>query len=66
MTATLATAPSEAPVRRRWITHWDPEDETFWARTGHRTARHRLRSALGSPRYIETVIKRGYRLRVDA
>jgi uroporphyrinogen-III synthase len=26
----------------------------------------RLRSALGSPRYIETVIKRGYRLRVDA
>jgi uroporphyrinogen-III synthase len=26
----------------------------------------RLRSALGSARYIETVIKRGYRLRVDA
>ena len=26
----------------------------------------RLRTALGSPRYIETVIKRGYRLRVDA
>jgi uroporphyrinogen-III synthase len=26
----------------------------------------RLRSAMGSPRYIETVIKRGYRLRVDA
>jgi uroporphyrinogen-III synthase len=26
----------------------------------------RLRSALGSPRFIETVIKRGYRLRVDA
>ena len=26
----------------------------------------RLRAALGSPRYIETVIKRGYRLRVDA
>lgn len=26
----------------------------------------RLRAALGSPRYVETVIKRGYRLRVDA
>jgi uroporphyrinogen-III synthase len=25
----------------------------------------RLRAALGSPRYVETVIKRGYRLRVD-
>jgi uroporphyrinogen-III synthase len=25
----------------------------------------RLRAGLGSPRYIETVIKRGYRLRTD-
>ena len=25
----------------------------------------RLRTALGSPRYIETVIKRGYRLALD-
>jgi uroporphyrinogen-III synthase len=26
----------------------------------------RLRAALGSPEYIQTVVKRGYRLRVEA
>ncbi|PJJ02267.1 NNP family nitrate/nitrite transporter-like MFS transporter [Streptomyces sp. 2333.5] len=26
----------------RWIEHWDPEDETFWAETGERIARRNL------------------------
>ncbi|MFI1165374.1 nitrate/nitrite transporter [Streptomyces sp. NPDC020801] len=26
----------------RWIQHWDPEDETFWAETGRRTANRNL------------------------
>ncbi|WP_164419158.1 nitrate/nitrite transporter [Streptomyces salinarius] len=26
----------------RWITHWDPEDESFWRETGERTARRNL------------------------
>ncbi|MFF0147142.1 NNP family nitrate/nitrite transporter-like MFS transporter [Amycolatopsis sulphurea] len=26
----------------RWIEHWDPEDETFWAETGKRIARRNL------------------------
>ncbi|MFJ7152650.1 nitrate/nitrite transporter [Streptomyces sp. NPDC100445] len=37
------TAP--APTRRsggRWIEHWDPEDEGFWAATGERIARRNL------------------------
>jgi MFS transporter, NNP family, nitrate/nitrite transporter len=42
MTATPATEPSEAPARGTWITHWAPEDETYWARTGHRIARRNL------------------------
>lgn len=24
--------------RRRWLRHWDPEDERFWTATGHRVA----------------------------
>jgi NNP family nitrate/nitrite transporter-like MFS transporter len=28
--------------RGRWIDHWDPDDETFWARTGERIARKNL------------------------
>ncbi|TDD70519.1 MFS transporter [Jiangella aurantiaca] len=48
-TPTLApaktTAPSPLAVRRRgsrWIDHWEPEDETFWQRTGRRIARRNL------------------------
>ncbi|GHB21430.1 MFS transporter [Streptomyces viridiviolaceus] len=26
----------------RWIQHWDPEDETFWKKTGERVARRNL------------------------
>ena len=26
----------------RWIQQWDPEDETFWNRTGERIARRNL------------------------
>ena len=40
MTATLVHEPTD--VRHRWITDWDPEDETFWARTGRRVARRNL------------------------
>jgi MFS transporter, NNP family, nitrate/nitrite transporter len=32
-----------APTRRgRWIDHWEPEDEGFWARTGARVANRNL------------------------
>ncbi|MFJ8651827.1 nitrate/nitrite transporter [Streptomyces rochei] len=27
---------------RRWIQHWDPEDETFWRETGEKVARRNL------------------------
>ncbi|MFF8946517.1 nitrate/nitrite transporter [Streptomyces sp. NPDC014864] len=27
---------------RRWIEHWDPEDEVFWAETGEKVARRNL------------------------
>ncbi|GAC1604367.1 MAG: NarK family nitrate/nitrite MFS transporter [Acidimicrobiales bacterium] len=31
------------PVRKgRWIDHWDPDDEAFWATTGERIARKNL------------------------
>jgi MFS transporter, NNP family, nitrate/nitrite transporter len=40
MTATLVHESSGAAGRL--ITHWDPEDATFWARTGHRIARRNL------------------------
>nr|AQT39251.1 NarK2 [Streptomyces sp.] len=39
------TAPTTtAAVRKggRWIEQWDPEDETFWQRTGERIARRNL------------------------
>ena len=32
------TPPPEPAERRRWISDWRPEDETFWARTGRRVA----------------------------
>ncbi|MBB5787646.1 MFS transporter [Jiangella mangrovi] len=47
-TPTLApdrdVAPAPAPPRRggRWIDHWEPEDETFWRRTGRAVARRNL------------------------
>src|SRR6267143_4315666 len=28
--------------RRRWIDHWDPDDESFWKRTGEKIARKNL------------------------
>ncbi|MFI0907458.1 nitrate/nitrite transporter [Streptomyces sioyaensis] len=37
--------PAASRVRRRggrWIEHWDPENETFWAETGERIARRNL------------------------
>ncbi|MFI1308370.1 nitrate/nitrite transporter [Streptomyces sioyaensis] len=35
---------TDGRVRRggRWIEHWDPEDETFWAEKGERIARRNL------------------------
>lgn len=36
------TASSPAPLRRRWIRDWRPEDETFWTLTGARVARRNL------------------------
>jgi NNP family nitrate/nitrite transporter-like MFS transporter len=43
MTATLATPTTDpARTRGRWITRWEPEDESFWAATGHRVARRNL------------------------
>ncbi|MDQ3405804.1 MAG: NarK/NasA family nitrate transporter [Actinomycetota bacterium] len=39
--ATLPT-PSVARRGRRWIDHWEPEDERFWAHTGKRVARRNL------------------------
>src|SRR4051794_12475963 len=27
---------------RKWIDHWDPEDEAFWESTGRRVARRNL------------------------
>ncbi|MGY0067649.1 nitrate/nitrite transporter [Streptomyces sp. QTS137] len=36
-------APAQPPSRGgRWIQHWDPEDETFWNRTGEPIARRNL------------------------
>jgi NNP family nitrate/nitrite transporter-like MFS transporter len=39
-----ALAESAGPARRgrRWIEHWDPEDEGFWADGGSRVARRNL------------------------
>jgi NNP family nitrate/nitrite transporter-like MFS transporter len=46
-TTTLSTTaepapPGAAPTQSRWIEHWDPEDEAFWAADGHRIARRNL------------------------
>jgi NNP family nitrate/nitrite transporter-like MFS transporter len=44
MTASLIDEQPSAPTssRGRWIEHWEPEDEQFWASTGRRTARRNL------------------------
>ncbi|MFC7546810.1 MFS transporter [Plantactinospora sp. GCM10030261] len=43
MTATLPVeAPTSTIASGRWINHWEPEDERFWATTGHRVARRNL------------------------
>src|SRR5438552_988419 len=36
-------AAAAAPSRRgRWIDHWEPDDESFWAATGEKIARRNL------------------------
>jgi NNP family nitrate/nitrite transporter-like MFS transporter len=43
--SSAAHPPGLAPPGRRkgrWIDHWDPEDEAFWAATGRRIARRNL------------------------
>jgi MFS transporter, NNP family, nitrate/nitrite transporter len=40
--AAAAPSPATAVPRGRWIDHWDPEDERFWATTGRRVARRNL------------------------
>ncbi|GAA0816466.1 MFS transporter [Spirilliplanes yamanashiensis] len=42
MTATLTPPPVAERAPGRHITHWDPEDETFWRVTGRRVARRNL------------------------
>jgi NNP family nitrate/nitrite transporter-like MFS transporter len=45
MTSTLdgpSTSTVVEPPRGRWIDHWDPENETFWAETGQPIARRNL------------------------
>ncbi|MEU3886390.1 nitrate/nitrite transporter [Streptomyces sp. NPDC029041] len=36
------TAPAPPSKGGRWIRHWDPENETFWAETGEKVARRNL------------------------
>ena len=40
--ATVAAPPATATTRGRWIEVWDPENPTFWQRTGARIARRNL------------------------
>jgi NNP family nitrate/nitrite transporter-like MFS transporter len=44
MSATLEVTPTTPAARRggRWIDHWDPDNEEFWASTGRRVARKNL------------------------
>jgi NNP family nitrate/nitrite transporter-like MFS transporter len=37
-----ATTLTRANTRRRWIDHWEPENERFWETTGRRIARRNL------------------------
>ncbi|MFF8934207.1 nitrate/nitrite transporter [Streptomyces paradoxus] len=36
------TAPAPPSKGGRWISHWDPENETFWKETGEKVARRNL------------------------
>jgi NNP family nitrate/nitrite transporter-like MFS transporter len=36
------TAAETAHTGKRWIQHWEPEDEAFWAETGKKVARRNL------------------------
>jgi NNP family nitrate/nitrite transporter-like MFS transporter len=38
----MSTDTLPASRRGRWIEHWDPDDETFWATTGERIAKKNL------------------------
>ena len=44
MTTALIDQEAPAPARRRgrWIDHWEPDNERFWAQTGRRVARRNL------------------------
>jgi NNP family nitrate/nitrite transporter-like MFS transporter len=46
MTATLPAGTAEKPTlprsRGRWVEHWEPEDDDFWASVGRKTARRNL------------------------
>ena len=33
---------ADGPCRSRWVEHWEPEDEAFWAETGSSVARRNL------------------------
>lgn len=50
MTATTLTERPSVAARAGagWIDHWDPEDATFWATTGRRTARRNLAFSIAS------------------
>jgi NNP family nitrate/nitrite transporter-like MFS transporter len=39
---TTPTPPQRTRLGSRWIDDWRPEDETFWAESGHRVARRNL------------------------
>ena len=42
MTATAGSDTARRMVTGRWIDHWEPEDETFWQRTGRTIAQRNL------------------------
>lgn len=43
---TVATLIASSPVKGRWIDHWDPEDEDFWAATGSKIARRNMLASI--------------------
>lgn len=42
LTPTVAAAAGAPAGKGRWLTHWEPEDDDFWATTGRRVARRNL------------------------
>jgi len=42
LTPTVAAAATAPAGKGRWLTHWEPENEEFWATTGRRVARRNL------------------------